>query len=154
MAFGNLFSTTDISASGLAAERLRMEVAANNIANAHSTSSTGGGAYRRQQVHFAAVMDEVSAFGPGGTSSVPGGMRFGGVAVAGIQPDQSPLPRIYNPNHPDAGEDGFVEMSNVVLPTEMVDLMTASRAYEANLKSLQTFRKMAEQALNLMRSNS
>lgn len=153
MAFGNLFSATDISASGLMAERIRMEVAANNIANAHSTNSVGGGAYRRQQVHFAAVMNEVSTFGSSGGQGVPGGLHFGGVAVAGVRPDQSPLPRIFNPHHPDAGKDGFVEMSNVVLPTEMVDLMTASRAYEANLKSLQTFRKMAEQALTLMRPN-
>jgi len=150
MGMGNLFSSTAISGSGLTAERLRMEVAANNIANAHSTSSATGGAYRRQQVVFAAMMDEMRT----GTAAAPQfAQGFNGVQVVGIQPDQSPLPRIHNPGHPNADANGFVEMPNVSLPTEMIDLMTANRAYEANLKSLQTFRQMAEQALSLMRAS-
>jgi flagellar basal-body rod protein FlgC len=151
MAFGNLFSATDIAASGMAAERLRMELAANNIANANSTRTVEGGPYRRQQVLFSAAMDQALASGRFGRSSDPS-PTFRGVNVLGIQPDESPFPRVYNPGHPDAGEDGFVEMPNVALPHEMVDLMTAGRAYEANLKSLQAFRQMAEQALSLMRS--
>ncbi|WP_437226280.1 flagellar basal body rod protein FlgC [Planctomicrobium sp. SH661] len=147
---GNLFSATSIAGSGLTAERLRMEVAANNIANAHSTSSAAGGAYRRQQVVFAAVMDETAA---GGGQSAPQTIAaMNGVQVVGVQPDSTPLPRVHMPGHPDADAEGFVEMPNVALPTEMIDLMTANRAYEANLKSLQTFRQMAEQALSLMRA--
>jgi flagellar basal-body rod protein FlgC len=72
--------------------------------------------------------------------------------VVGIQPDSSELPRIYQPGHPDADAEGFVTMPNVRPPMEMVDLITASRAYEANLQALRNFRQMAEQALSLLRS--
>ena len=74
-----------------------------------------------------------------------------GVRVVGVESDMSELPEIYDPGHPDANEDGYVQMPNVKIPHEMVDMMTASRAYEANLKSLQTFRQLAEQALSLLR---
>ncbi|MEW4526324.1 MAG: flagellar basal body rod protein FlgC, partial [Maioricimonas sp. JB045] len=145
MSFGQLLSTTDIAASGLAAERLRMEVVANNIANAHSTRTAEGGPYRRQQVIFSTALE--NAIGAG----QPG---LGGVNVVGIEQDMSPLQSIYDPGHPDAGPDGMVEMPNVRLPHEMVDLLTASRSYEANLKSLKMFRQMAEQALGLLRGLS
>jgi flagellar basal-body rod protein FlgC len=125
-----------------------MEVAANNIANANSTHSTNGGAYRRQQVVFATAMDEA-----GGVGNPASALGLQGVKIMGVAADQSELPKVYNPGHPDANADGFVEMPNISLPTEMIDLMTASRAYEANLKSLQVFRQMAEQAISLMRSN-
>jgi flagellar basal-body rod protein FlgC len=151
MGLGSLFSSTNIAGSGLSAERMRMEVVANNIANAHSTRTTQGGPYRRQQVLFSAAMDQVSANG----SSTAGGQipQLNGVQIAGVVDDQTPLEKVFNPGHPDADAEGFVEMPNVRLPTEMIDLMTANRAYEANLKSLHTFRQMAEQALGLMRSN-
>ncbi|MEZ6130571.1 MAG: flagellar basal body rod protein FlgC [Planctomycetaceae bacterium] len=142
MSFGRLLSSTDISASGLAAERVRMEIAANNIANVHTTSTAEGGPYRRQQVAFASAMNASL-----GNDAADG---LAGVMVKGISRDTSELPKIFNPGHPDADSDGFVSMPNVKLPMEMVDLMTASRAYDANLKSLTTFRKMAEQSLSLM----
>ncbi|SFI25924.1 flagellar basal body rod protein FlgC [Planctomicrobium piriforme] len=151
MGLGNLFSATDIAGSGLTAERMRMEVASNNIANAHSTRSVGGGAYRRQQVLFSAVMDQALGTSmAGGNGNLP---SLGGVHVSGIVNDETPLEKVFNPSHPDANDEGYVEMPNVKLPTEMIDLMTASRAYEANIKSLQTFRQMTEQALALMRAN-
>jgi len=153
MGMGNLFSATMISGSGLTAERMRMEVAANNIANANSTSSATGGAYRRQQVVFAAAMEQANGNGAAGHSAPQTVSAMNGVQVVGVEPDQSPLPRVHNPGHPDADADGYVEMPNVFLPNEMIDLMTANRAYEANLKSLQTFRQMAEQALSLMRAS-
>lgn len=149
MGLSNLFNSTAISGSGLSAERLRMEVAANNIANAHSTRTTGGGAYRRQQVVFEAAMQEAQGLRAGSGSDAAS--QLGGVRVLGVTEDTSPLTRVYQPGHPDADESGYVEMPNVSLPTEMIDLMTASRAYEANLKSLQMFRQMAEHALSLMR---
>jgi flagellar basal-body rod protein FlgC len=124
-----------------------MEVAANNIANANTTRGTDGEPYRRQTVTFAASMDQYF----GAPNSVK---QLGGVKVLGIEPDMSELPQIYDPGHPQANQDGYVEMSNVKIPHEMVDLMTASRAYEANLKSLQTFRELAEQALSLLRGIS
>lgn len=152
MSFGNLFSVTGISGSALAAERLRMETAANNIANAHTTRSIGGGAYRRQQVVFSTALGEsLGSSGPGGTTRIP---EMGGVQVLGVVPDETPLPKVHNPGHPDADADGFVEMPNISIPIEMIDMMTASRSYEANLKSLQTFRQMAEQSLMLMRPTS
>jgi flagellar basal-body rod protein FlgC len=77
---------------------------------------------------------------------------LGGVRVVGVQPDQSAFPRIHNPGHPDADANGYVTMPNVFLPIEMVNLMTASRAYEANLKALQNLRQQLEQTLAILRS--
>ena len=142
---GSVFAATDISASGLKAERMRMEVAASNIANSNATHSPQGGPYRRQQVIFSTQMND---FLGGGIS---GSTEIGGVDVLGIDTDSTPFPKIYKPGHPDADNDGFVEMPNVVVPMELVDLMTASRAYEANLKSIETFQRMAQQTLSLMR---
>ena len=145
MSISQILSGMNISSTGLAGERMRMEVAANNIANVHSTRSADGGPYRRQQVMFAAAMDDVLSPGVRGV----GGLK--GVRTVGIVDDPAPLPMIYDPGHPDASAEGFVQMPNVKLPMEMVDMMTASRAYEANLKSMETFRQMAEQALALLR---
>lgn len=149
MGFGRLLSSTDIAASGLAAERLRMEIAANNIANVHTTSTPEGGPYRRQQVQFRSEMASALGADPQRLSD-----SLRGVSVSGISPDQSELPTVYNPGHPAADASGMVSMPNVKLPMEMVDLMTASRAYDANLKSLTLFKQMAEQALSLMSSRS
>lgn len=140
ISFDDLLGASQISASGLSAERLRMEVLANNIANAHSTRSASGGPFRRQDVVFAAVLDQRA-----------GGPRLGGVEVQGVMDDQSEFSRIHMPGHPDADGDGYVTMPNVSLPVEMVNLITASRAYEANLRCAQAFRQMAEQALSLLR---
>ena len=145
MAFNDMLSGADISATGLAAERLRMEVVANNIANAQSTRSPGGGPFRRQDVVFASVLQD--RLGSGG----PGAAQLGGVRIIGVQDDPSDFPMVYNPGHPDADADGNVAMPNVSLPIEMVNLITASRAYEANLNVLHSFRQMAEQALTLAR---
>lgn len=142
----HLFSAADISSSGLSAERQRMEIVANNIANANSTRSAQGGPYRRQHLVFSAAYDEAAG-------SRPTASKMRGVRVVSVGTDQSELPRVFQPGHPDADKDGFVTMPNVKLPNEMVDLITASRAYEANLRALSTFRRMAEQALSLLRGN-
>ena len=131
MAFGQILSGMEISASGLAGERLRMEVAANNIANIDSTMTPEGGPYQRKQVTFAAAME-----------------------VVGVTEDKTPGQLVHNPGHPHADANGYVKMPNVNISHEMVDMVTASRAYEANLKSLETFRQMAEQALSLLRGLS
>lgn len=140
MNFDRMLSATNISASGLSAERLRMEVVANNIANAFSTRGPGGGPFRRQDVVFAAVLNDFVDTGLGG-----------GVQVVGVVDDLSEMPRVHNPGHPDADGDGFVVMPNVFIPIEMVNLITANRAYEANLKVLQAFRQQIDQALILIR---
>jgi len=147
MSLDNIFSGMRISSSGLAAERTRMEVVANNIANAHTTKAENGEPFRRQQVGFQAAMDQLQS-----DDNIHSAMQ--GVKVMGIQKDMSPLPVIYDPGHPDADSEGYVKMPNVHVAKEMVDMVTSSRAYEANLKSLQTFRELAEQALTLLRGVS
>jgi flagellar basal-body rod protein FlgC len=124
---------------------------ANNIANASSTRTPNGGPFRRQDVIFAAVLNDHmgrSAMGRGSSAKNP----FGGVNALDVVDDPSPFNRVYNPGHPDADPEGFVMMPNVSLPLEMVNLITASRAYEANLRVTQAFRQSAEQALALGRS--
>jgi flagellar basal-body rod protein FlgC len=143
MAFDDLLVAGNISASGMTAERLRMEVIANNVANAMATRSSGGGPYRRQDIVFEAIMQE--------HIGAQAGHMLGGVRVVGIEDDQSDLPRIHDPGHPDADIDGYVSMPNVFLPIEMVNLMTASRAYEANVKVLHTLRQQLERTLTLLR---
>lgn len=144
MPFNNLFSATGISSSGMTAERFRMEVIANNIANANSTKSANGGPYRRQDVVFAELLGQEA--GKGGLPTL------GGVQVTDVVEDPTEFPRVYNPGHPDADADGYVKLPNVQLPIEMVNLLTASRSYEANLKAIQTFRQMSDAALALLRS--
>lgn len=144
MSWDGIFSAAGVSASGLTAERQRMEIASHNIANAHATRTETGEPYRRQRAIFAEVLNATA--GRNGPVNA-----LGGVQVTGIQNDPSPLPQVHDPGHPDADENGMVRMPNVQIPHEMVDLLTASRAYEANLKSLEVFRQMTEQALNLLR---
>ncbi|QDT11167.1 flagellar basal body rod protein FlgC [Planctomycetes bacterium K23_9] len=136
------FSSIDISASGLAAERLRMEVVANNIANAGTTMTDTGDPYRRQSVVFSAAMDQ--AAGANGN-----GQRYG-VEAIGLEADQSEFPMVYNPGHPHADKDGFVKMPNVQISHEMVDLITASRSYEANTKAISVYKEMIQQTLSLL----
>ena len=136
------FPTIDIAASGLAAERVRMEVTANNIANAGTTMTDTGQPYRRQAVVFAAGIDDGISAGKAGSMH--------GVEVVGVEGDQSEFPTLYNPGHPHADENGFVKLSNVKIPEEMVDLITASRSYEANSKAISVFKEMIEQTLTLL----
>ena len=126
-----------------------MEVIANNIANANSTRTPEGGPYRRQQVVFAAQQaDHLAANLENATQ------RMKGVAVVGVQQDPSELQMVFNPGHPDADADGMVSMPNVRVPYEMVDMITASRSYEANLRSIRSFRQMIQQTLTLLRGQS
>jgi flagellar basal-body rod protein FlgC len=145
MSLDRMFGAINISASGASAERLRMEVVANNIANASSTRTPQGGPYRRYDVVFAAVLNQRLE------GRTPEQEKLGGVRVLGMVEDRSELPRVYQPGHPDADADGMVTMPNVKLPIEMVNLVTATRAHEANLRMIQTFRDMAEQSISLIR---
>jgi flagellar basal-body rod protein FlgC len=142
MPFSDMFAASAISGSGLSAERYRMEVIANNIANANSTKSANGGPFRRQDVVFEEVLGGMSGGRP-----MLGGVR----AVELVEDTDTPLNRVFLPGHPEADADGMVTLPNVNLPTEMVNLLTASRAYEANLRAAQTFRTLNEQALLLIR---
>lgn len=146
-----LFDALNVSASGLAAERVRMDVTAENLANAQSTRGPDGQPYRRKDVvlrqagaGFAGALD--TALGSRGTQRTPQG-----VEVAGVVEDQLPNRRIYDPGHPDADAQGYVELPNVNPVTEMVDLIAASRAYEANVTAMQTAKSMFTKTLELLR---
>jgi len=136
-----------ISASGMTAERLRMDVIANNIANANTTKTPGGGPYRREEVLLAAggstFADRLAGIiGDGSSSS---GLH--GVSVSGIVADNTPFKQIYDPGHPDADAQGYVNMPNVDTVTEMVDMMSATRAYEADATAVQAVKSMAQEAI-------
>ena len=138
----NLFSGMRISASGLSAERTRMDVIAENIANARTTRTPEGGPYRRKIVEFEPLLQE----------SLMGEDRSVGVGVSRVMPDlETPFERVLDPSHADAGPDGFVEYPNVNTVLEMADLITAMRAYEANLTAQENFVRMAERALQIAR---
>lgn len=136
-----LFSGMRTSASGLTAERVRLDVIARNIANANVTKlADGSGPYRRQVVHFAPIL----------AKSEDGGSRSIGVRVSAVGDDLlSPFEKIRDPGHPDADADGMVTMPNVNTTREMADMITAMRAYEANINAQDSFVRMAERALRL-----
>jgi flagellar basal-body rod protein FlgC len=140
----NLVPALNISSSALDAERLRMRVAANNMANAKSADGPGGKPYQRLNVVFEAVMDDAMNGQPG--------EGLGGVRVASVEPDNAMPKRVYAPYHPNADKDGMVDMPNISPMKEMMDMMTASRAYEANLSAVKRSREMAEKAIDLLRS--
>lgn len=142
-----LFRAIDAAASGMTAERLRMDVISNNIANVNTTRTTEGGAYHRQMVVFEPRSGQVS-FGQILSGQIDAGE---GVRVKGIIKDNAPLKLMYDPNHPDANREGYVEMPNVNIVTEMVDMITASRAYEANVAAVNAAKSMAMKALDIGR---
>ncbi len=144
----SLFSALDISASGMSAERFRMEVVANNIANSQTTMDKDGQPFRRKQVVFQTQLNNALS----DMRTIDGAQSLGGVRVTEVVPDMSALREIYQPGHPHADEKGIVKMPNVHLPNEMVDLVSATRVYEANLKAIQSFKQMIEQSLQLLRS--
>jgi flagellar basal-body rod protein FlgC len=151
-----LFDGLEISASALTAERLRMDVAAENLANAQTTrNAEGGGPYRRKSV----ILEQAGAQGGFGAQlslAMNGGgvaraQNPGGVQVAGIAEDPAEPRRVYDPGHPDADAQGYVSMPNVDTVAEMVDLITASRGYEANVTAMQASKQMFTKTLDLLR---
>jgi flagellar basal-body rod protein FlgC len=133
----NLIPSVDVTASALSAEKVRLDVVSQNIANAHTTRGPDGEPYSRKVVSFEAEMARA------------GGQGSKGVRVGQVTEDKSLGPLVYNPSHPDADSSGMVRMPNVNLAMEMVDLMTASRSYEANLSVVRTARQMAQKALKI-----
>jgi len=134
MSQDSLFRTLDISASGLRAQWVRMQVVANNVSNADTTQTPEGGPYRRRQVVFSTMLDGLS-----------------GVDVVGVMASNAPPRMVYEPGHPDADAQGYVAMPDVKLPLEMVDMLTASRAYQANLMAMKNFKAICEETLRLLR---
>ena len=139
----HLFSGLRIAASGMSAERLRADVIAENIANARTTRTEEGGPYRRQDPVFEAVpVDRTQANDPAAQHA-----RL--VRVAEIRTDPSDPRRMFDPSHPDADEAGYVELPNVDVVEEMVNMITASRAYEAGVTLMQTVKGMGDAALSI-----
>jgi flagellar basal-body rod protein FlgC len=163
------FDSFDISASALSAQRIKMDTIASNLANINTTRNPDGtpGTYRRKEAVFASIYDEelnkdgnendTSSGGvksndkalQGGVSENDG-MISGGVKVQEIAEDfDTPLRKVYNPSHPDADADGYVSFPNVNLVSEMVDMMSASRAYEANVTAIKAEKNMLSSAMKI-----
>lgn len=145
----NFFNSLDISASALTAQRFRMDVIAQNIANQETTRTAEGTPYRRRNVvleqrtntaSFSSVFEDAR-------QKVMGA----GVRVASVEEDPSPFKLKYDPTHPDANEEGYVELPNVDTITEMVDMISASNAYDANVTAISVFKNMAMKALEIGR---
>jgi len=134
----NLISGIDVTADALSAQKTRLDIVAQNIANAETTRTPDGHAYQRQIVSFETELMKRS-----------GGVSLQTVKVGSITADPTPGQQVYNPQHPDAGPDGMVTMPNVNLAYEMVDLITASRAYEANLSFVKNARTLAQKTLDI-----
>lgn len=149
-----MFRSINNSASGLTAQRLRMDVASSNIANADSTRATRNPegewepyrrkmvAFQPQEASFRSFLDQAS-----GRSSSPGQ----GVRATAIIEDDEPFKNVYQPNHPDAGENGYVQMPNVDPLKEMTNMMSATRSYEANVTSMNASKNMMMKALEIGR---
>ncbi|MGA2192236.1 MAG: flagellar basal body rod protein FlgC [Nitrospirota bacterium] len=139
----DFLSSMEISASGLNAQRTRMSVIADNLANASTTRTDAGGPYRRKDVVFK------DAGGFGKLMNGMSGRAKAGVSVEGITEDSSPFKKVFDPGHPDADKSGYVSMPNVSAPTEMVNLVSATRSYQANLAAISAAKSMAEKALEI-----
>lgn len=142
-----IFNIMNTSASGLSAERLRMDVIADNIANSQSTRTENGGPYRRKMIVFKENKKDFII--PMNLSKENNKFKGGGVKVSQIIEDKSPFNYVYDPNHPDANENGYVAMPNVNTVKEMVDMITATRAYEANTTIITNAKGMANSALQI-----
>lgn len=141
----NLFRNLEISATALTAERLRMDIISNNIANANTTRTKDGGPYKRQVPVFAQVLDQTIS-GNGAAVARPGGVK-----VVEIRSDNRPPRLVYDPAHPDANAQGYVAYPDINIVTEMVDLIGASRSYEANISAFNAAKDMFRAALEMGR---
>ncbi|MBS4021295.1 MAG: flagellar basal body rod protein FlgC [Dethiobacter sp.] len=134
-----LFEAMRISATGMNAERLRMDLIASNLANINTTRTVEGGPYRRQNAVFAEVMGKAA------------GKSGSGVKAVAVSRDSAPPQLVHDPGHPDADENGYVAMPNINVINEMVDMITATRAYEANVTAVNAFKGMFLKALEIGR---
>jgi flagellar basal-body rod protein FlgC len=146
-----VFNSFEISASGLTAQRLRMDVVANNIANVNTTRTAAGGPYQRQRVVFEPRREEAQFLLPLATEAQRRQQMTQGVRVVAVNNDPSPARRVYDPGHPDADAQGYVGMPNITLVNEMVDMISATRAYEANIAAINSAKTMAAKALEIGR---
>lgn len=137
----DLFS---VSASGMEAQRFRMNIIASNLANVETTRTESGGAYRRKDIVFAAQGEGFDGFLKQAMDGAAPGVK-----IAGVIEDARPLKNVYEPAHPDANAEGYVAFPNINVAEEMVNMIAASRSYEANVTAFKATREMALQALDL-----
>jgi flagellar basal-body rod protein FlgC len=144
-----LFDAIDVAGTGLAAQRLQMDVTAGNLANAETTKGANGQPYQRREV----VLQEAQGAGSFGSmlAGASAASPASGVQVAGIVADPSPPRRVYDPGHPDADAQGYVSLPNVNPVNEMVDLISASRSYEADVTAMQAAKTDFTQTLGLLK---
>ena len=147
----SMFGGMEISASALTAQRLRLNVTAENLANAQTTQTADGSPYRRKEVTLQAVPN--GGFGAQLSKAMGGGSGVapGGVQATAITEDETDGKLVYDPSHPDANEQGYVRMPNVDTVTEMVDLIDAQRAYEANVTAMSASKQMFAKTLEILR---
>ncbi|SFK26710.1 flagellar basal-body rod protein FlgC [Halobacillus dabanensis] len=149
----SIFHSMNTSASALTAQRLRMDVASSNMANANTTRATLNengewDPYRRKMVVFQEASNDFGSFLHKAANKSP---QTGGVRASEIVEDEEPFKLVYNPNHPDSNQEGFVEVPNVDPLKEMVDMMSATRSYEANVTSVNASKSMLMKALEIGR---
>jgi flagellar basal-body rod protein FlgC len=145
----NLFGVLEVSGTALAAERLRAEVVAANMANAETTRTPEGGPYQRQHVVFQSQAPRVARFADHFPSTADG--DIGGVEIAAVAADKGAGMRRYDPQHPDADANGFVSYPDINPLTEMVDLLSASRAYGLNSSAVQATKGMISASLDILK---
>ncbi len=142
----SFLDSLNISGSGLTAQKYRMEIVAQNLANAETTRTAAGGPYRRKL----AVLSEIGSTGTFQDAlRASSGSATGGVRVASVLDDTDDFKVEYDPTHPDANADGYVQLPNVNTTEEMVDMMSASRLYEANITAFNAMKEMASKALEI-----
>lgn len=150
----NFLNSMEVSASGLSAQRTRLNIISQNLANSQTTRTESGGPYQRRITVFSAqpftnhmerAMQHQPAVYP------PGQDPQRGVQVDGIALDDAPFRQVYDPSHPDASKDGYVQYPNVNVITEMVNLINATRSYEANVTAVNSSKSMATKALEIVR---
>ena len=146
-----IFTTLEIASSGMKAQRTRMNVAAMNMANKNTTRTAEGGPYRRRDVILEAVEVDDNGFASKLRAAMNGGDNNLGVRVDEVRPSDDPAQLRYDPGHPDANDEGYVETPNISGVEEMVNMMSAARAYEAGAKMMSSVKSMAEQALRIGR---
>jgi len=143
----DFLSAMQIGASGLTAQRMRMDTIASNLANIETTRTPEGGPYKRKDVMFTAL--PLTEFSTKLSEAMSDQVRQ--VKVTEVVEDQSPPTMVFNPNHPDANEEGYVAMPNINLMEEMVNLINATRSFEANIQSVNAAKSMALRAIDLGR---
>jgi flagellar basal-body rod protein FlgC len=136
----SLFTVLSVSASGMAAQRTRAEVVAENLANADTTRTPDGGPYRRRDVVFESILAEEMK------------SNSTGVSVSGVMVDERDPERRYSPGHPDADKDGYVAMPRINPAEEMIDLMGASRGYQANVAAFSAAKDMIHRSIDLLKA--